>query len=54
MSAVLDYIETPAAATVNSADTGVASLNSVTKRYRNGVLALDNLPLHRNSQTIGR
>jgi ABC-2 type transport system ATP-binding protein len=45
MSAVLDYIKTPAVATVNSAGTGVASLNSVTKRYRNGVLALDNLSL---------
>jgi hypothetical protein len=49
MSAVLDYVKTPAAANVNSAGTGVASLNSVTKRYRNSVPALDNLPLHRNS-----
>ena len=49
MNAVLDYTESLATATAGlaaaSAVTSVASLNSVTKRYRNGVVALDNLSL---------
>ena len=45
MNAVLDYTESPATATVGSNANSVASLNSVIKRYSNGVLALDSLSL---------
>jgi ABC-type transport system involved in cytochrome bd biosynthesis fused ATPase/permease subunit len=45
MSAVLEHIEAPAMAIPRETAEAVASLHSVTKRYGNGVLALDNLSL---------
>jgi ABC-2 type transport system ATP-binding protein len=45
MSAVLDFIEEPTAPATQTAAETIASLNGITKRYRNGVLALDNLSL---------
>jgi len=44
MSAVLEFTEAPPAPTSASAET-VASLTHITKRYANGVLALDDLSL---------
>jgi ABC-2 type transport system ATP-binding protein len=44
MSAVLEFTEAPAAASVGRTET-VASLTAVTKRYSNDVTALDNLSL---------
>jgi ABC-2 type transport system ATP-binding protein len=45
MSAVLDYTEIPVPAIVSASAATVASLNAVTKRYRNGIVALDNVSL---------
>ena len=45
MSAVLEYTEIPVPAMASSFAANVASLNAVSKRYRNGILALDHLSL---------
>jgi ABC-2 type transport system ATP-binding protein len=45
MSAVLEHIEAPATTVPRETAEAVASLDGVTKRYGNGVLALDNLSL---------
>jgi len=45
MSAVLEIPDVPVPALADTAATTVASLSAVTKRYRNGVLALDNVSL---------
>jgi len=52
MSAVVDYTEIPASAIPGTSAATVASLNAVSKRYRNGVLALDNLSLVLNPGEI--
>lgn len=47
MSAVLEIpTSTPAASELNAAPSTVAALRGVTKRYSNGVVALDNVSLH--------
>ena len=45
MSAVLERTEAPASAITSESTEAVASLTHITKRYANGVLALDNLSL---------
>ncbi|MGD0630038.1 MAG: ABC transporter ATP-binding protein [Terracidiphilus sp.] len=45
MSAVLEHVEAPAPQVLRETAEAVASLHGVTKRYGNGVLALDNLSL---------
>ena len=45
MSTVLEFVEAPAKTPLQPAIETIASLNGITKRYRNGVLALDNLSL---------
>jgi len=52
MNSVLDVTEVPVSAIVEKPRVAVASLNCVTKRYRNGVLALDNVSLSLNSGEI--
>jgi ABC-2 type transport system ATP-binding protein len=46
MSAVVDVTEIPIPARADTTATAVASLSEATKRYRNGVLALDNVSLN--------
>jgi ABC-2 type transport system ATP-binding protein len=45
MSAVLDFIVAPAQAASYPSPEMIASLNGITKRYSNGIVALDNLSL---------
>jgi ABC-2 type transport system ATP-binding protein len=52
MSAVLEFIEVPAQPGIRTDRDTIASLNGITKRYRNGALALDNLSLALHSGEI--
>jgi ABC-2 type transport system ATP-binding protein len=52
MNAVLDYPESQTPATVELPIDSVACLDSVTKRYRNGVVALENLSLRLHAGEI--
>jgi ABC-2 type transport system ATP-binding protein len=45
MSEVLESIEAPASPAATASNEAVASLTTITKRYANGILALDNLSL---------
>jgi len=45
MSAVLEFTDAPAQQSANGSIETVAALIGLTKRYKNGVVALDNLSL---------